>query len=94
MGFLDLPAELRNAVYELVLSELVSSSPTQIAMSGQETTPSILQINRQIRAEAKSLLQPVDFLARLEDDDISGPLTWLNNRTKTENEAIRSFTFP
>ena len=88
MAFLDLPAEPRNAIYELALSQT-----TKISLNGQEVTPGMLQVNKQIRAETTLLHQPVNLIAKIEDNNMDGPITWLNNRTEAENQAIASLTF-
>lgn len=71
MGLLDLPAELRNIIYDLSLSSKVA-----VTVSGRtRTIPALLQTNRQIRREATSAGQPAFVSA-------NQPHGWPNSMTR------------
>lgn len=88
MSLFKLPAELRNQIYELALPQTAT-----ISLSGIASTPTLLQVNRQIRSEAISLYHPTKVVAIIKDTATDGPMTWLSSRTKTANATIESFTF-
>lgn len=84
MGLLDLPAELRNTIYELSLPNKVA-----VTVSGKtRTAPAVLRTNRQIRYEAMSAWQPVFVYAEIEDNQMDGPILWLADRAPAANKAI------
>lgn len=84
MGLLDLPAELRNTIYELSIPNEVA-----VTVSGKTwTIPALLQTNRQIRHEATSAWQPAFVSANIEDNHTDGPILWLADRAFAANKAI------
>ena len=67
--FLDLPAELRNAVYKLVVMEVVNYRTTIVHQSSR--TPAITRTSRQIRIEALPVWQDIRLLI-FDDDSTDG----------------------
>lgn len=86
MSFLEMPPELRNAIYELALPQTVT-----LSLSGDPTTPSLLQVNHQIRAEATPLYRPTQITAHIQDDQVNGPVAWAATQLPAAMEEVTGF---
>lgn len=85
MSLSKLLAELRNAIFELSLPHTI-----ELSAAGNATTPALLQLNKQIRAEATSLYQPVEITAHITENQLYGPLSWLAARPRAAAQAVTS----
>lgn len=83
MSFLKLAPELRNDIYELALPQTVT-----LSLSGDPTTPSLLQVNHQIRAEATPLYRPTQITAHIQDDQLNGPVAWVATQLPATMKAV------
>lgn len=72
-GLLDLPAELRNVIYEMVL---VSQDMVRLT-SEDHTAPGLLRVNEQIRAESRAIYYCQNrFLIKCKDFDSTALLAF------------------
>lgn len=87
---LDLSAELRNRIYELVLP---TESEMTVSVNGRCTAPPLLLCCNKIRGEARNQwYSSNNFRFRMTWDHTKGPMTWIKFAPFVILKLIKSFT--